>query len=590
MSRRKAKQQQAPDAAELARAACIHVVADICTAATPERMVHLMEYLANPFDIPQKRRRDYWISSVTTRLTESMLTNCTFAGGGTDGYVLFYKERLFNLAHVMKVREVTAGHTASVGREIAGGIIAHEFAMPFVASMIDWNVWDGVVFNSDAPKGYMRVSKAISDRMRKHVFDFVEFIPDAVVRKKIFECWFRSAIIPESDKHMITAQFNTSNVPDDAERAELRYIEARIKYMQMARYPQRYITMIQADCGKENLTSRILIGHPDGVSTIEESWTTTANWHVFSSHILCITQMLYALQQCYGMQHGDAQTGNIALRKLTDNRLPREYKAIWVPVLTRDDNVRRDALKIRPITAEDLGGYVPTFIDLSTSSFDTDLVCEYLHMKPGTQKTKSYFDACIARTLSYSRTTDIRRIGLYMAWAAWRNCHHPMVRNETSRRNCQQDQTEWTTMLHKAFDWRYINATLFMLSIPRYWLELVCSRPDLAQDEVKPPNILPPASKTLEEFVRNMLRLQDFLQCLLRILHPSAGRATMPQELQRLSDSNMHMKAVLSALIRDLNPHIEYLLTKCNWVEQVTDPLLPENLVRSSIWVEGMRA
>jgi len=232
----------------------------------------------------------------------------------------------------------------------------------------------------------------------------------------------------------------------------------------------------------------------------------------------------------------------------------------------------------------DLDGMVPTIIDISLASMDYRLAADTLGIAQNA-RTAPAARSLLDRRQHYSRTTDLRRLGLYLAYALASTCHHlvPPHHHHHANNQAAPDAQRWLATLRERVDRRFALVAVAMTTVSAQWAELVRTRPDLADEAFKKPSRLPVDRRTptFAGFVAQVRLVQRYLRAVLQLL--DADRRAGPEmvrEAAALWPQHRAMMEALEVLVVDLNPHMDYAQRVFEAHERADDPLLPENVLR----------
>lgn len=571
----------------------------LCQPQCSSSVRDLFTFLLNPYSIPVERKRSFCMAEGKEPL---LLKGCEYMGGGSEGYVLKFTEPgPFKSKRVVKVRELHTEYSRrSLVRELANCLFVTEQPgsrippVPFLGRMINWNLWNGSLAVGDR-RGDTSIATNINVLLGHdasspdYVIDFMEFVPDQAIREKICKLWLRS-ISADEMQHL-----ERSHLTDHKAPIEHRYAASRANHFRgigASDLPQLYATITQNCEGSCNMSD--LLQMPNADTNREQiygtCWTAEPCWTEFSSNFLVILHQIYTLQTRYHMMHMDFQTGNIVF--MDSKTLPGSYANMWRPLAPPRGHVNRGGILSRPISIDELGRRVPIIIDLSQASFHFEAAAERLKISA----SKTDQDAAgravriaLGRNHIYSRTTDLRRLGLYFCYA--------MVHNVAVCFNLQRNLSQsahafyhgWASALRQNIGIRFARVAADMMAVPRAWLELARNNTGgLAQQTVESEHFSAPRCQTVEVFVARMIRLQSFLQLIQCIVHPNYAASfpdsgSLMEHMKKIEIQQRPTRQLIGDLIWDLNSMTDFIIQKGGCPELAADPLLPENIIRWDI-------
>jgi len=503
--------------------------------------------------------------------TMHRLANCTWLGGGSDGFVLRQDDRVY------KIRELVSDRCLRyIGREIAAGLLARVLHMPFVTPLLEWRVWVG----EDSPLCARRVAYEIRTRVTSApaVCDLIETLPSRDVRTRAYSHWCAS-----HDPEFKAARRELArslSAADFAVRVEGSYVDARAKYLtdELSR-PHAFVVLTMPARGRRTLYAALT----DPQLPWERRLVAPRQWSVLRAHICVLAHSLYALQTRYAFMHSDLNMSNLVLEPM--NKLPRHYEQMWLP----DDQWPNAAhVAAGPlVTMRDLDGEVLSLIDVSLASVDFQVAADALGVAPD-GRTDPSVRALLARRQQYSRTTDLRRLGLYLAYALLSACAHCVQAPHPRPEGWAPEPRRWLAAMRERVDHRFALVATAMTTASAQWADLVRTRPDLADAVFEVPATLPVdrRTRTFASFVRHSRTLQTHLRRVLRLLDPDRRPGGDEAEAARLWLGHAAMTEMVELMVVDLNPHMDYAQRVYEPNERQDDPLLPENVLA---WLPGRR-
>jgi len=537
------------------------IVQDFCTQATPPDIRDVV-ILAMGGEVPSQRH--VTLSAAGSRTT--VFSGSKFIGGGIDGFVLLTGLKLRKICEVLEAHQRDAGCV-----EIINGTIARLRALPYIANLQNWTIWDGEA----ACRGVSNcISRAIATELSKllggrppRVLEIMEHVADPAVRTKIEENWLKSR-----GQHLPRNEGGTEAcyVNHKAER-----IAAAMRSGKLTSHT--YLLLQQENAGKYTFFSQFdYPNHPD-------SLMNTSNWPIFRAQTLFIVHQQWVLQKLSGFRHRDFQPHNIVMRWL--DRFPPEFAAFWLParvgqIINGTARVRFDKLKPQ---LKEINGHVPVIIDLSRSMFDSKLSMETMGLRPGCETNARI--QVLADQHRRSRTGDMRRFGIYLAY---RVCHALEARDlfgdlsaDTNYPPDKMDQ--WMRRVTMAFDWRFITVTMNLCLPPREWVEFIARRPTKAA--ARSEKNFGQVSESFRAFVDKLISVQRILQSLLAVVGPQnrGNRDARQDASRRIARQRPGIVKIVDDLINDLNPYSDYIESE-NCRTRANDWQLPEKIIEWEIW------
>jgi hypothetical protein len=527
------------------------------TPATPPDVCALLRYMYADRRAPVPRELRVRYASQTMHL----LCGCRWLGGGSDGFVLQIGRR------VVKVREITTDHCLRfAAREIVAGTLARLLAMPHVAPLAEWRLWAGEDSGLCARSMATAISAQIAGSPRVH--DFIEMLPDRDVRTRAYAHWCasHSAEFKRERRELVRAL----SAPQYAAHIEGQYARQRAAYLHTLERPHAFAVLTMPLGGQRTMFAMLMAD----TTPWDRRWVSPRMWPVMRAHLCVLAHTLYALQMRYAFMHSDLNMSNIVLADARD--LPAALRTMWLPA-----DPWPSAAHVTPgagVTLRDLDGMVPTIIDLSLATVDYRLAADTLGIAQNA-RTAPAARSLLDRRQQYSRTTDLRRLGLYLAYALASTCHHLVAPS----RQGPPDAQRWLHTLRERVDRRFAIVAVAMTTVSAQWAELVRGRPELAADAFRVPSKLPVDRRTptFGGFVANVRAVQRYLRSVLQLLDPERRpNAEMHREAGALWPQHRLMMDALEVLVVDLNPHMDYVQRMYEAHERADDPLLPENVLR----------
>lgn len=537
------------------------IVEQFCTERTP---VDARDAIIIAMDGEAPGQRRVTLSAAGARVAVFMRSK--FIGGGIDGFVLLTDRELRKICEVLETHQRDAGC-----REIINGTIARLRKLPYIAKLESWTVWDGEATSRGVSN---HISKSISSQLNRagrpnfpRVLDIIEHVPDAAVRTRIQENWLK----------------NRGQHPNGtARQTEEMYIEHKRMHIGAAMageklLPHSYLILQQQNAGKFTFFSQF--DYPKSA----ESLMNPYNWPKFRAQTLFIVHSQWVLQKLVGFRHRDFQPHNIVMDWV--DRIPAQYSHFWLPELVNqiiNGTPKARFSSYRPKLRE-FDGHVPMFIDLSRSMFNSKLSLETLALRPGCESNVRI--QALVDQRRCSRTGDMRRLGIYMAY---RVCHALESRElfyglSADTKHSLDKLDAWMHSVSQAFDWRFVTVTMNLCLPPREWVEFIARRPAKAATPLG--KNYGQVSESFRAFVDKMIRVQCILQSLLSVVGPiNRGNRTARHEAsRRIARQRPGITQAVDDLIKDLNPYSDYIESE-SFRTREGDWQLPEKIIEWDIW------
>jgi len=473
---------------------------------------------------------------------------------------------------VIKVREIITGSDRHAAlREVAIGLLMSALDAPFIAHVLDWNVWRGET-NGTAPN---RITSSICHQLETYhklpgngnIAELYELLPSDVRDRAILH-WCETRVPGFRDrKDRPTAQLHK-------EYTDLRVAYLAERLAKSSRH-QYYLTLEMPLLGSETLEHAMF--------SRKLPWSqrlmAPEQWPHLRAILLAIAHQLHVLQRRYRLMHGDFNLRNIVLQKCA--QLPPEMCDMWVPSSTQG--------QWRPLTLADLGGRVPRFIDISLASCDYDrVVAPTLHLsqfeEPKSRDGVAFgvVDNVFGRSMQYDPTADMRRLGLLLAWNLIDSVER-CIDNTKPPAAC-------AALIRKQVDHRLAVVVVALNTIDQQWIELAKHPQAGTAVWARNPYMLADRhTPTFQQFTEKYRALQRHLRTIAHVLAPpppSTTAAVAAEDAQLLATMKLMQRPtieIVQHLIMDLNPHLDYLHrvgsrpVRTIWEDH---PLLPCNVPR----------
>ena len=334
---------------------------------------------------------------------QSVMVHATYVGAGVDGFVLRTKAadyyEMFGPARaeafhraggdvIIKVREIMPMCEylrMTLIRELFMGSLVRAVSMPFVCGLRRWWIWNG----QEAPNSGVRAWQQISERI---------YTPDmaSVVTKTMYD--ITDFLSCDTQTKVRARICGASSSPNNARRVETEYVNRQRARLQSFGV-FHYAMLEQESAGYQSLyrtlrDNRIF------------SCNVPGNWNFFRSVMLTIGQQLSVVQHQYRFVHGDASVSNIVMSQHTT--LPKTMDGF---ITFGSDGVARFLRPEDFVAPGSDCSLLPTFVDLSRSSVSA----LPLSFQLDPTRAKSFDGDSWQHLYGYTRTLDIRRIGLSLA-------------------------------------------------------------------------------------------------------------------------------------------------------------------------------
>jgi hypothetical protein len=230
---------------------------------------------------------------------------------------------------------------------------------------------------------------------------------------------------------------------------------------------------------------------------------------------------------------------------------------------------------------------------LATVDYEA-VACPRLDVLPG-GASEPHAKKLLGRTLPFEPTADTRRLGLLMAWGVLAEV------DALLDRHTRVGDQDLLLGLRARLDWRFVLLATGLATPAAAWLALCASEPEFAEREFEPNPLMPasPHTYVFAKFVDEYATLQRAMRGVLQLVRgvplrtigggATANRTASPTPDERRNEQQLLWAvrttikqdvAVAALLVRDLNPHLDFVTRVCGLVALDSDPLLPQNVLR----------